>query len=974
MTPERWARLESLFHDARALPAGERDGFLEHACAGDASLRTDLESLLAQPEGLLQEGAGAAAAALISTPVRGNREGWRIGPYTLGPLIGSGGMGDVYRARDAKLARDVAVKVLPGALAQDPGRLARFEREARVLASLNHAHIAAIYGIEEQEGVCGLVLELVEGVTLAETLASGALDVDAALEMARQIADGLAAAHQQGVVHRDLKPSNIKITPRGVVKILDFGLAKLDAAHSAQPSALPVLGTADGVVLGTVAYMSPEQARGAAVDKRTDIWAFGCVVYELLTGTRAFPGESSADVLGAIVTADPDWTRLPAPTPRPVRALLRRCLTKNAERRLHDIADARIELEDVLSGTDSHESHRATPSRRWRARLPWAVAAVACAGAAVALWFLVAAHRPPPSSLLQVSLPVPDGVSIYAIGRGSSVVVSPDGQLVVFAGIRDGRTQLYARRLGESASRPLPGTEGATSPFFSPDGRWIGFLDATPPRSPVAASLKKISVDGGAAVTIIDSVAQGMRDFAVQSATWAPDDTIVFSASASKARGLWRVSAAGGSPRRLTTVRADEGNHAWPHVIGDRNAVLFTVWNNSGFEGGRIAVQSLDGGEPATLVPGASYGRIVRSADGRAWLVSARPEGLQAAPFDIETLRLTGSAVPVLDGVLTNLSGGAHFSVSNDGTLAYVPGGLDELKKTAVWVDRNGRATEIDGLRDLGFQYRLAPGGRRLVSVNAVGPDRDLWIDDLTGRAPRTRLTFNRVLNAPLWTADGQRIIYARDAPSPNLFWRAADGGDDEQRLTTSANAQWPYSVSPDGSQLAYREIDPETRGDIWILPLRPLGRPRVLVRTPAADLSPMFSPDGRWIAYSSTVSGTPEIYLTASLDGRERTPVSKGGGVEPRWAPDGRELYYRTNAPETARGDLMVVSVDTTGSKPRIGAPRVLFPCPYQGFGDVTPDGRFLFLKRTPEASPSRVIPLVLNWFQELERKTRSR
>jgi Tol biopolymer transport system component len=961
VTPERWAKLEDLFHETRALVPAERDAFLAAACAGDSGMRREIESLLVQQEGaLLEQGIGVAAAGLVTSAARGNHEGRAFGPYVLGALIGSGGMGDVYRARDERLGRDVAVKVLPHSLAQHPDR---FEREARILASLNHPHIGAIHGIEESDGIRGLVLELVDGVTLSERIAAGAVPLEEALVIARQIADALGAAHQKGIVHRDLKPANIKITPANVVKVLDFGLAKIVAPDS-EPAALPVMGTADGVILGTVAYMSPEQARGLTVDKRADIWAFGCVLYEMLTGARAFTGASSADVLGAIVSTDPDWTALPAATPRRVRDMLRRCLAKNPERRLHDIADARIEIEDAIGG--EVEADAGQRAQKTRSLLPWIMSGVAIAAVALAIWFAAAARTPAPA-IARVAIELPADVAIYAIGRGSSVAVSPDGQRIVFVGIVGGRTQLYLRPLNSATSSPMAGTEGATNPVFSPDGRWIGFVED--------GRLKKIPVDGGPPFTIVHSAPDSAQRLVVQAASWAAADTIVFSAVSQKLRGLWRVPAAGGDPERVSTPRPGELNHVWPQFLPEQNAVIFTIWNNTNFDGGRVVVRSLAGGEPAVLVDGASYGRVVIDGRRRAWLVYARPEGLQAAPFDLQRLQLTGPAVPVQDGVLTNLSGGAHFSVSDSGLLAYVPGGLDEADKTAFWVDRSGVATEIGVIPGLGFQYRISPDGRWLVRPNATG-NRDLWIDDLSGRAPPRRLTFSGTHNLPMWTPDGKRIIYTLDAPGANIniFWRSADGSADEERLTTSPNVQIPRSVSPDGATLAYQETTAEGGPDIWVMPLREPRRPRLLLGTPSAELNPMFSPDGRWIAYSSTQSGMSEVYLMSFPDGGHRTAVSKGGGFNARWAADGRELYYRTRLSEQGDGNMMAVSIDTTGPVAKIGTPRVLFATPYQGDFDVTPDGRFLLLKRTAQESPSRVVHLVLNWFEHLHAKTAPR
>jgi eukaryotic-like serine/threonine-protein kinase len=967
MKPERWREIEALFHEALERRPEERGAFLATVCGEDRALRAEVESLLAQPPiPLLDDGLGLAAAALAETDDRGRHEGRSLGPLRLGSLLGSGGMGDVYVASDSKLGRDVAVKILPTTVASHPDRLARFEREARILATLNHPNIAAIHGLEEGDGLRGLVLELVDGVTLKEKLDAGAAPLDESLRIGRQIALALEAAHQKGIVHRDLKPANIKINSAGVVKVLDFGLAKIDPLDSSGPAALPVLATRDGVVLGTVAYMSPEQARGLAVDKRTDIWAFGCVLYEMLTGSRPFPGDTAADVLGAITTTEPDWARLPADTARRVRDLLRRCLTKDPDRRLRDIGDARIEIEEALEGEDTDEAPLATVGPRRRVSLaPWIMAATLVAAATVVIWIAGSSRTPAREGVRHLALALPSEISVFATGRGSSVAVSPDGERIVYVGLVGERRQLYMRSLDEPESTPIAGTENATSPFFSPDGKWIGFTD-----HPTNGSLKKVPVGDGTALTVVSRAEDGPASFAVGGADWGPDGSIFFSSTIPATKGLWRVDEeGGGSPVRITTLRAGEQFHAWPQVLPGGDAVLYTTWNNTGFDGGRIVVQSLAGGEPSVLVERASYGRVV-SADGRrGWLVYARPDGLYAAPFDLQRLRVAGSSMPVLNGVLVNLSGGAHFSFSASGLLAYVPGGLDELNKTAVWVDRSGTETEIGVIPGLGFQYRLSRDGRRLVRPNAVGPARDLWIDDLVGGGPPLRLTRGGIHNGPVWTPDGERIIYSSGVPAANLFWRSADGTGDEERLTTSASWQMPGSVSPDGAMLAYVEGSPNSSAGIWLLPLRGVREPQPFLRTPFAEMMPMISPDGRWLAYQSNASGAFEIYLGSLTGGRRRIAVSTGGGSSPRWSPDGRELYYRSVDPAQG-GDMMVVAVDLSGPEPKIGRPRVLFPSPYQGDGAIAPDGRFLLLKRTPQASPSRVIHLVFNWFEELQAK----
>jgi eukaryotic-like serine/threonine-protein kinase len=959
VTPERWQRVEKIFHAARAQPAGAREAFLTAACAGDTGLRREVASLLGQPDGtLLRDGAGAAALALL--PLQ-TLQGGRLGSCVIGPLIGRGGMGDVYRARDTRLERDVAVKMLPSSLAAHPDRLARFEREARALAALNHPHIAAIYGIEEGDAGRGLVLELVDGPTLHELLGSGPLPVHAALAYARQMAEALSAAHQKGIVHRDLKPANIKITGSGAIKVLDFGLAKIDAPDTGENVASPTLETSAGVILGTVAYMSPEQARGGPVDKRTDVWAFGCVLYEMLTGTRPFPGESSADVLGAITRADPDWTLLPADTPPRVRDVLRRSLVKDRDRRLHDVADARIEIEEALDAPALEGGASQGQPRAMRA-VPWFVAGVMALAAAAATWSGFQRAPASPSGPARVSVALPADVSVFAIGRGSSVAVSPDGRRVVYAGVAGGRRQLYSRLLGDTDHVPIPGTEDAVNPFISPDGRWVGFVDA-----PGSGSLKRVPINGGPALTVVDSMGDGLDGYGVMGATWSAGDRIVFAAVNPGKRGIWRVSPDGAAPERITTVRPGEGVHDWPQMVPGGRAVLYTIRNLTGFHGSFVVVETVPGGERTVVAERASYGRVVTAGDGRSWLVFAQPEGLRAAPFDLDGLRRAGPPVPVVDGVLTNLSGGAHFSVSDHGLLAYVPGGLDEIIKTPLWVDRSGRATEVEPFPGLGFQYSLSPDGARLAAPNAAGPSRDVWVHDLQRRGTPVRLTSGRVTDSPIWTPDGSRVIYAATGPDvdSNLFWRPADGTGDEERLTTSPNRQHTGSVSPDGTMLAFVEQHKGRSTDIWLMPLDSTRQPRPWLATPHAEHAPEFSPDGRWLAYESNVSGQFEIYVAPTAGGA-RVAVSSGGGWRPLWSRQGRELYFRSR-PSAQGGNMMVVSVDRVGDALKVGPPRVLFPSPYQGEGAVAPDGRFLLLKRPPEGSPSRAIELVFDWFADL-------
>lgn len=955
MTPERWARLEHLFHAARERDSRDRDAYLATECAGDAALRHDVESLLKQQEGtLFRDGVAAAASVVAGAGAQGVHEGRTIGTYVVGALLGSGGMGEVYRARDTRLGRDVAMKFLPDALSRHPDRLARFEREARILASLSHPHIGAIYGVEESEGLRGLVLELVEGTTLERRLGNGALPVDEALALARQIADALEAAHHRGVVHRDLKPANITIMPPGTAKVLDFGLAKFDRAAAGEAAALPVLATTEGVVLGTVAYMSPEQARGLAVDKRTDIWAFGCVLFEMLTGRRAFSGESAADVLGAITGSEPDWTLLPPAVPPRVRAVLERCLRKDAARRLHDIADARIEIEDALNRDDGNVS-TGTATDRARTRTPWMVACIAAA-AGLGAWLALSTRPSPSGGPERLAIPLPDNIALFGIGRGSSVAIAPDGRRIAYVGLEGGRRRLYVRSIDATTSTPLAGTEAASSPFFSPDGRWIAFLDGVP-----VGGLKKVSIDGDGPYPIFDRAGDGVQGFAINGGWWGADDSIVFSAENPTRHGLWRVAASGGAPERLTTRMPGEGSHMWPHVIPNGRAVVYTLWDISGFEQARVMLKPLPAGNPVALVEGGSYGRVVTSGD-RAWLVYARNEVLHARAFDMERLLVTGPEVPVINGIFTNMSGGAHFSVSRDGRLAYVPGRLVEREKTLLRVERDGSSSEITTVDGLSMQHQLSPDGRRLVTIRSTPSGRDVWVVDLEG-GPLTRLTLGGVRSFPIWA--GARVIYT-SAADGNLYWKPADPAAPEERLTTSPYQHIAGSVSPDGSLLAYSEDHPQTGRDLWLMSLREPFEARRLVATRAGEWMPRFSPDGRWLAYQSSMSGRFEIYVV-SLSENRQFPVSTSGGTSPWWAPDGRELYFRAST-DAVRGDVMTVSFEPAGAEPRIGRPRLLFSGnEFQG-GDIGPDGRFVFLKATPQAASSRFIEVVSGWFYDLQ------
>ena len=715
--------------------------------------------------------------------------GKTLGHYQVTGKLGAGGMGEVYRATDTRLGRDVALKVLPEAFARDPERLARFEREARVLAQLNHPNIAAIYGFEHVDGVPFLVLEYVPGQTLAEMIAAVPLAPETLLQICSEVGYALEEAHSKAVVHRDLKPANIKITPEGKIKVLDFGLAKAFADESAggdpaQSPTLSVGATRVGTLLGTAAYMSPEQARGQPLDRRTDIWSLGCVLYEMLAGKRAFSGASITDVVAAVVRAEPDWTALPASTPAAMRALLRRCLEKDPRRRLQHIGDARILLEELEEPAPALSPAR--PAAPWPRRvLPWALALLMAVAAALA-WWRATRPQPGPVTRTQVTLSPTDRL---VLADAPCLALSPDGTRLVYTARRAGRAQLFLRRMDRFEAAPIAGTEGTEGPFFSPDGEWVGFF--------AGGKLKKAALSGGAPVALCD--AQDSRG-----AAWGADDVIVFTPSGALGAGLMRVSASGGAPQALTTPDAKQGEsgHRWPEILPGGKALLFSVWTGGSFEEARIAVLRLDTGERKTLLEGGTNPRYAAGGSGGGYLIFARAGGLLAAPFDAAQLRLTGPPVPVLSGLITNArTGAAQFTLSATGSLAYVPGSADSGETSLVWVDRKGQVAPLTAAHRTYTNPRLSPDGRRLAVTPLAAGGRHVWVLDLA-RNTAARLTFEGNTNSsPAWSPDGRRIVFrSNQAGADNLYWKPADGSGPEERLTTSGNNQtntsFPWTAS----------------------------------------------------------------------------------------------------------------------------------------------------------------------------------
>ena len=895
-----------------------------------------------------------------------------IGPYEVQREIGRGGMGVVYLARDTKLDRDVAIKALPDALAADPERLVRFEREAKLLASLHHSHIAGVYGLEEQDQVRFLILEYVEGETLDALIEHGPLLVDDALSIARQIAEAVEAAHDKGIIHRDLKPANVKITPDGVVKVLDFGLAKAlqdqPASSNVADSPTVVAGqspTMPGIILGTAGYMSPEQARGKPLDKRTDVWSFGCVLYEMLAGRQVFPGETATDSIGAILHKEPDWDALPTDTPPTVHLLLRRCLTKDRNHRLHDIADARVELEEAIADPTSSSLGPAVAAiPRGSGRRPaWLVFLVVFLLILLALVISVPVLlRSPtvlPGETLRVAIPLPPG-QVLNPGRTISAI-SPNGRRMVYIATENDVSRMYVRSINDFQSTALPGTEDAFNPFFSPDGDSVGFA--------AHGKLKTVSLAGGMPVELAN-VSNSMG------ASWGTDGSIVFTPH--WRGGLWRVSVDGGEPQPLTTpdLEEKEASHRWPQILPGNKAVLFTIKTTDliTFDNARIAVVSLDTGEMRILVQGGMSPRYVPTGH----LMYVRNGTLFAAPFDLNRLRLTGAAVPVLEGVQTQPSNGAtQFSFSDEGALLYLPrlpGALPDQDALLVWVDRRGEVQPWTKERRAYSAPMLSPDGRQLVVVVGAA-NGNLWIGDVV-RGSLTRLTFGTGNNIqPIWTPDGKRITFISDRQgSEDLFWMPADRSSSADLLVEGWHYPIPTSWTPDGSVLAFTETGPDTGLDIWTLSLQGEREPEPFLRSVFHEDGAVFSPDGGWIAYQSDEPGRYEVYVQPYPGPRPKVQVSDDGGWSPLWSRDGRELFYHN-------GDaLMVVAVES-GPTFTAATPQVLFEGRYRWVFDpgspeydVSADGqRFLMAKPREQEAHITHLNLVLNWFEELKQRVPS-
>jgi serine/threonine-protein kinase len=856
--------------------------------------------------------------------------GDKLGPYEIVSAIGKGGMGEVWRARDPRLGRDVAIKISAQQFTD------RFEREARAIAALNHSNICTLYDV----GPNYLVMEFVEGATLADRITQGPIPLDEALAIAKQIADALEAAHEKGIVHRDLKPANVKIKPDGSIKVLDFGLAKSAESVAVTPDS-PTM-TLPGMILGTAAYMSPEQARGKEVDKRADIWAFGMVLYEMVTGKRLFQGQSVSDTLAAVTTQEPDWSRLPAK----VQRLLRRCLEKDPKRRLRDISGVELLLEEDAG-------HGAT-SALWPAWIA-ALAALVAIALGIAFWAPWRAEKPPDRQLTRLDVDLGADVSLPApnIG-GSDVAISPDGTRLAF--VSGTPTKLFSRRVDQPKARELPGTEGASLPFFSPDGQWVGFY--------AGGKLNKISVEGGAVVPLGDIAV-------LAGASWGEDGSIFLSEA-----GLLRIPAGGGTPETIAAPASGEIALNFPQILPGGKAILFVGVTTLNVDKLTIEVLTLADRHRKIVALGGNSPRYLATSGGAGHLVYVSRGTLFAVPFDLDKLKTRGTAVPVLDDVaIEGENGAGQYDFSRTGTMVYrrSSGGTSGMK-TLQWLDPAGRKEPLRA-KPGAYQYpNLSPDGKRVALTVAEGGSRDVWVYD-PQRDAMTRLTSGGAIYAdPVWSPDGHSVVFA--SYGNGIFQARADGSGQPDALTQSKTNQIPWSFTPDGKRLAYFEIG---KSQIWTMPVEveggqlKAGKPEQFLESNFDDNAPAFSPDGRWLAYYSNESGRYEVYVRAfpqpSSGQGGKWQVSNSGGTTVRWSRHGHELMYQSGdqimaVSYTVKGDTFV------SEKPRVWIAKL-------GGGthwDLAPDGKHVAVVTPVESAKAPTedheVVFLLNFFDELRRR----
>jgi len=986
--------VKALFQAAIEQPAGDRDAFLAAESGDDEALRREVESLLTSDtsdasflDRLPSVSEPVFVEALAASPTLSGQAsthavlapGRRVGPYEVVATLGAGAMGDVYSARDTKLNRVVALKVLPERFAHDPDRSARFTREAQLLATLNHPNIGAIYGLEEsnpstgsgQAAVQALVLELVDGPTLADRLSHGPMPLEEALNVARQIAEAVEAAHEKGIIHRDLKPANIKIAPNGIVKVLDFGLAKAwDGSPQSDLSGSPRLtatGLGEQTILGTPAYMSPEQARGQSLDRRTDIWSLGCVLYEMLTGLAPFASETISDTLAAILEREPDHTILPADTPAPIRRLLRRCFEKDRKRRLDSASAARLEIEDAIAFPAAESVPRAPTRSR---RTPVALATLT-ALAVIAVMVAGILMRPAPADPEQptrFAITATPGLPLNVSGLARDLALSPDGRHLVYraGGSNTAGSPLIVRAIDQLDVQAVADVGNAYAPFFSPDSRWIGFFENT--------DLKKVSIDGGRAITLCQFSGRPLG------ASWGDDNTITFATDARA--DLWRVSADGGEPTTVTMADAarPEGTYAFPSVLPRGRGVLFTISTTSPADNS-VAVLDMKTGQRKTLIRGGSDAQYVETGH----LIFAAGGTLRAVRFDLDRLEVLGDPMTVAEQVMVKPSRAANYAVSSAGMLVYTRAGLSEqaMPRELLWVNRKGHEEPTGAPPRAYGNPRLSPDGTRVATEIYDGSVGTVFIWDVARQTLR-RLVFESTGNGmSVWTHDGGHIIFVSNRSGmPQVYRQAADGTGPVDTLSSGTTPHWPTSLTPDGAWLAGFDLRPKTVSNVIFVPVTP-----AVVRASTAQSSQLptgslaevrfrgavaeFSPNGRYIAYESDETGRSEIYIRPfpRVD-NGRWQVSMTGGTRAVFARSGRELFYLD-----ASNALMAVAVDISGPSISIGAPVKLFdtkyaqPNPTRHY-DVAADGqRFLMLKQTAAGDPISMV-VVEHWFEELRQR----
>jgi serine/threonine-protein kinase len=990
-----WKQVKAIFDAAVERSGEDRAALVRARCGDDRALQADVESLLAADRArgsLLEQPLSPSLRAFALGAVEGKHglrahslvPGTQLDTYRIAGILGTGGMGEVYRAHDVTLGREVAIKVLPDHRVSDPEYRARLELEARLLAALNHPNIGAIYGMAENDDVRGLVLELVEGDTLAERIAreKGRLQrmrLRDVLSIALQIAEALEAAHERGIVHRDLKPSNIKISPDGRVKVLDFGVASFAGDSAGSVLAQQDTETRESAPFGTASYMSPEQARGERVDRRSDIWAFGCIVYEMLTGERAFDGSNVPETISRVLYQDPDSSKVPPDTPSTVTRLISLCLEKDRTKRLTQVAIARFEIADAIA--NPLKQRESTSEPRHVRRMVTTLAVGVLLGVVVGLTF--AAFRmegkdsatAPLTRLLVGVAPAEQVGGTEGRPTRTAFAISPDGSVLVFSAVRGNQRALYMRRLDQSDAVPIQGTDGAEGPFFSPDGQWVGYW--------VGATIHKASLSGGPPVPVTEiAQAQGLG------ASWGDDDRIVFSGGA----GLLEIPASGGTVTALTILDETQGelSHRLPHALPGGEAVLFTIVKNRfpRWDESQIAVYSRRTGRSRILVNGGADARYASSGH----LVYVREGLLLAAPFDLQKLELTGGPVGLAADVMQAAyfrgqradSGAGQFALSTTGTLVYLQGGTaPPADRSIVRVNRSGRSETLPLPPRPFATLRLSPNGEE-IALSTFGRERGVWLYALK-RDTLSRLSAPGRNGVPIWTPDGERITYAAGTSGPDrLQSMRADSAGSPEALVAAQHDLVPATWTPDARQLLYYPIPPSA---IRVFDLTTKSSPRML---PAAAGTASLggadvSPDGRWIAYHSNESGESQVYVQAYPAGVPRYRISGDGGISPVWRRNGREIFYlRQNAPPAGRGsgDVSVMAVPVAMTPAfRFRVPRELFTGPYATNQparayDVTPDGQSFLLIQSQEAATARIthISVVQNWLEELKQRVPTR